>query len=59
MAPTPEDDAAWAALTRVTREQELTALQEPAQARNTSTPSGKSAAQIVAETRARRSKTNG
>jgi len=43
----------------LTREQQLTALQELAQAPDTGTPSGKTAAQIVAETRARRSKSNG
>lgn len=55
-APSAEDDAAWAAMTR---DEQLAALQSLANAPETGTPSGKTVAEIVAETRARRLKTNG
>ncbi len=56
VAPSAEDDAAWAAMTR---EQQLEVLRELALAPDTGTASGKTAAQILTETRARRSKANG
>ncbi len=55
-APSAEDDAVWAAMTR---DEQLAALQSLANAPETRTPSGKTVAEIVAETRARRLKSNG
>lgn len=54
--PTAEDEAAWAAMTR---DEQLEALQILAHDPDTSSPSGKSAAQILAETRGRRRERNG
>lgn len=56
VVPSAEDDAAWAAMTR---DEQLAALQAMANAPETSTPSNKTVAEIVAETRARRLKSNG
>ena len=55
-APSAEDDAAWAAMTR---DEQLAALQSLANAPETGAPSDKTVAEIVAETRARRLKSNG
>lgn len=55
-APSVGDDAAWAVMTR---DEQLAALQSLANAPETCTSSGKTVAEIVAETRARRLKANG